>query len=133
MYIENTISIKQKIVTAFVLFLLIFGFIILLTAWGTVGAGERGIKTRFSAVTGEILNEGLYFKMPFIEGVKKVNIQTQKVEIEADAASKDLQTVIAKIALNINIDPLKVADLYQETGLEYKEKIIVPSLEEAVK
>ena len=130
---EETLSTKGKIFTAVILLGIIIFIFLLFTAVGTVGAGERGIKTRFNAITGEILNEGLYFKIPLVDGVKKVNIQTQKVEIEADAASKDLQTVIAKIALNINIDASKVADLYQKTGLDYKEKIIVPSLEEAVK
>lgn len=108
-------------------------FIVFLLSWGTVNTGERGVRTRWSAVTGEILSEGFYLKNPFIEDVIKINVQTQKVEIDADGASKDLQTVITKIAVNYNVEPSKVVELYQKTGLDYQQKVMIPTIEEAVK
>lgn len=81
----------------------LFILILLFGTFGTVGAGERGVKTRFGAVTGSVLNSGLYFKLPFIEGVEKMNVQNQKEQTVADAASSDLQTVKAEIALNYNL------------------------------
>lgn len=101
--------------------------------WGTVNTGERGVRTKWSAVTGEIVGEGLYFRNPFVENIIKINVQTQKVEIDADGASKDLQTVITKIAVNYNIDPLKVVELYQKTGVDYQQKVMIPTIEESVK
>lgn len=107
--------------------------VIFLSTFGTVGAGERGIKTRFSAVTGEVLGEGLYFKLPFVEKVVKVDVKTQKEEVQASGASKDLQTVNATIALNYNIEPTSVARLYQTVGLDYANRIISPAIQESVK
>lgn len=101
--------------------------------WGTVNTGERGVRTKWSAVTGEIISEGFYFRNPFIDNVIKINVQTQKVEIDADGASKDLQTVVTKIAVNYNVEPSKVVELYQKTGLDYQQKVMIPTIEESVK
>lgn len=100
---------------------------------GTVGAGERGVLLRFSAVTGKVYGEGLYFRLPFIERVIKMDIKIQKEQVEASAASKDLQTVHSNVALNFHINPERVASIYQEVGLDYKQRLIDPALQEAVK
>jgi regulator of protease activity HflC (stomatin/prohibitin superfamily) len=100
---------------------------------GTVGAGERGILLRFNAVTGRIHGEGLYFRLPFIERVIKMDIKIQKEQAEATAASKDLQTVHSNVAVNFHINPERAASIYQEVGVEYKERIIDPAMQEGVK
>jgi len=64
--------------------------LIWLSPFGVIGPGERGVHMRFTAVTGKVFGEGLYFVVPLIEKVQKVNIQIQKEEMKADAASKDL-------------------------------------------
>jgi regulator of protease activity HflC (stomatin/prohibitin superfamily) len=74
-----------------------------------------------------------YFRIPIIERVQTLDVKTQKEEMEAAAASKDLQTVTIKVALNYNIDPAQVARLYQEVGPEYKSRIIDPAMQEGVK
>ncbi len=99
---------------------------------GSVGAGERGVKTRFSAVVGEV-QQGLYFKLPFIESVHTIDVQTQKEQTNAEAASADLQTVHATVAVNYNVNPTKVGDLYTNIGEDYKSKVIDPAIQEAVK
>lgn len=112
----------------------VIGFLILaFTAWDTVPAGNKGVRLRFGGVTGDVVDSGFYWKVPFIDRIKDVNTQTQKVEMDADAASSDLQTVIAKVALNYNLEGGKVGELYQNTGLDYADKIITPSLAESVK
>jgi regulator of protease activity HflC (stomatin/prohibitin superfamily) len=101
--------------------------------FGTVGAGERGIQLRFGAVTGKIFGEGLYFRIPFVEQVEKIDVKIQKDEVEASAASKDLQTVSSIVALNYHLAPSEVALLYQEVGIQYNARIIAPALQETVK
>lgn len=134
---EQNDSLSKTIKLSVLASLGFIAFVVIMTlvfgAFGTIGAGERGIKTRFSAVTGEILNEGLFFKMPWVEGVVKVDVKTQKEESEASAASKDLQTVSAKVAINYSIDPNAVARLYQDVGTEYKTRLIDPAVQESVK
>lgn len=98
-----------------------------------VPAGYRGVALRFGAVTGEIRSEGLHLKTPFISGNKNMEVRVQKEEVDASAASKDLQSVNSKIAVNYSLVPAKVADIYREIGNDYKDRIISPSIQEAVK
>jgi prohibitin 2 len=100
---------------------------------GTIGAGERGVQLRFGAVTGHVFDEGLYIRIPFIERVQKMDVKIQKDEVPASAASKDLQIVTSKIALNYHLDPASVNRIWQEVGKSYNTRIIAPSIQEAVK
>lgn len=102
-------------------------------SWGTISAGHRGILLRNGAVTGEIKGEGLYGKVPWIDSVIEIDVRTQKEVVDTDAASKDLQTVKAHLALNLSIDPAHVTDLYQKVGVRYIDVIVDPALKEAAK
>jgi regulator of protease activity HflC (stomatin/prohibitin superfamily) len=99
---------------------------------GTVSTGEVGIKTTLSKVTGTV-QPGFYFKMPFFQHVESMDVQTQKEQTDATAASNDLQTVQAKVAINYNIDANKASDLFTRVGTEYKARIIDPAIQEVVK
>ena len=57
----------------------------------------------------------------------------RKSETDSSASSKDLQTVDSRIALNYHIAPDLAAQIYQEVGVLYKERLIDPSVQEAVK
>src|SRR3990167_10200673 len=70
------------------LFLLIF-----LNSFGTIGAGKRGVLLQFGAVQDKIFNEGIYFKIPFVQQIEKIDVRTQKEETNEPSASKDLQQV----------------------------------------
>jgi len=108
-------------------------FALLFSALGTVGAGERGILLQFGAVQDRVIDEGLYFKIPYIQRVVKIDVKIQKDEVAASAASKDLQIVTSKIALNYHLDPDSVNRIWQEVGQNYNIRIIAPSIQEAVK
>jgi len=116
---------------AIVLFILLL--LVVFSPVGTIRAGERGVRLRFDAVTGATVNPGLYFRIPVIEQVQTMDVKTQKEEMEAAAASKDLQTVSIRVALNYNLDPSQVARIYQEVGRDYKSRIIDPAMQEGVK
>lgn len=113
--------------------ILIVALIVIFGSFGTIGAGEKGIKTRFGAVTGKIYDAGLYIKMPFVEQVVAMNVQTQKEQANASAASSDLQNVSATIAVNYSVDPTQVAKIYQTIGVDFKERVIDPAIQENVK
>lgn len=121
-------TVKKIVVGVGIFFILT----IILGFFGTVGAGERGVKTRFNNIVGT-LQPGLYFKMPWIEKVTKIDVQTQKVTQDATAASSDLQDVETTIAVNYNIDPSKVAQIYQNVGEDYQDVIIDPAIQETIK
>jgi regulator of protease activity HflC (stomatin/prohibitin superfamily) len=108
---------------------------VIITAWpfGIVEAGERGILLRWGAVTERVLGEGLYIRTPIMDRVVKFDVKIQKEEVVATAASKDLQTVNSRVALNYHIDPSRVAHIYQDVGPEYRIRLIDPALQESVK
>ena len=107
--------------------------ILLLNPFTFVPVGYRGIATRFGTPTGQIREEGVHFRMPIIEGNKNVEVRVQKKEVDASAASKDLQTVNSKIAVNFSINPQEVINLYRSVGDDYDDRIISPAIQESVK
>ena len=128
----QNLNASKKLAIVFIIFI---SAIILLSLmpFGTVGAGERGILLRFNAVTTKVYDEGLYFYIPLVEQVKKMDIKILKEQVEASASSKDLQSINSKVALNYHINPDKVGKIYQSVGVDYKDRIIDPALQEAVK
>jgi regulator of protease activity HflC (stomatin/prohibitin superfamily) len=100
---------------------------------GTVSYGERGVLLRFGAVTGIVKNEGLYFKMPFIDHVEILDIKTKKSEVDADASTKDLQLVTSKVALNYHINPAGIAQFFQKFGNNFEPNVLDPGLQEILK
>lgn len=106
----------------------------LMFTFGSVGTGERGVQTRFGKVQEEVLGEGIHYVGVFTN-IHEMPIKTQKVELKADAASKDLQSVMTQVAVNIALDPTKVKEVYQTVGDEdaYKEVLVAPAIEESVK
>lgn len=100
---------------------------------GEVEAGHRGVVLRFGAVTGRVLDEGIYVVMPLAERVVHMSVQVQAEEVEAAAASRDLQEVKTKVTLNYSPDPLKAAEIYQKLRHEAVVRIIRPAVQESVK
>ena len=94
----------------------VFVLMFILGAFGTVGAGERGVLLQFGAVQDKVFDEGLYFKIPFIQKVVKMDVKIQKDEIPASASSKDLQVVTSRIALYYHLDPKAVNKVWQDVG-----------------
>jgi len=124
---EKIKKIATNIFIALVAFMIIFG------SFGTIGAGERGVLLQFGAVKDKVFGEGLYFKIPFIHSVVKMDVKMQKDEVSASASSKDLQVVTSRIALNYHLAPELVNKVWQEVGKNYNSRIIAPSIQEAVK
>jgi regulator of protease activity HflC (stomatin/prohibitin superfamily) len=108
-------------------------FILLLSAVYTINAGQRGVLLTFGKPSMNAVGEGLHFKFPLVQKIRKMEVRTQKIETIADAASKDLQDVQTTIALNFHLSPSRVPKLYQEVGTAYVERIINPAIQESVK
>jgi len=117
----------------FVIFLAIIILIMLSSSFTIVEAGNRGVLLQLGAVQSTVFSEGLHFKIPFIQSVVQVDIRVQKAESEESAASKDLQTVSTRVAVNYHLNEQTVNKLYQSVGLNYEDKIIKPAISEALK
>ena len=128
---ENGDLLVSKIITQ-----VIIGLVVLVVLFGSfrvVGAGERGVVLTLGQVSDSVWSEGLHLKLPLIQSVKILDVKTQVESIDATAASKDLQNVTAKVALNYHLDSGRVNKLWQALGAEYKVRIIDPAIQEAVK
>lgn len=98
-----------------------------------VGAGETAVITRFGEVEREV-NSGIVLKLPWpIEKMYKMDTRVQKEEQDVAAATVDLQDVNAKVALNYALDRGNAVRMFKEVGMDYKERIILPKLQEAFK
>lgn len=107
---------------------------VLMSSFTIVPAGHRGvIFNLFSGVELHSFDEGINFKIPFIQQVTDIEVRTQKVQVEADSSSKDLQLVSSTIALNYNLQADTVSTLYKNIGLAYDDRIIQPAIQESVK
>jgi len=117
-----------------VLTVLILGFTFL-APFTVIPAGHRGVITTFGKVHEDVLGEGLHFRIPIVNTVNKIDVRVQKGEGEGEAASKDLQTIHTKVALNYHLKPERVAITFRDIGSpqEVGERIIVPAVQEAVK
>ena len=100
---------------------------------GTVGAGQRGVLLSFQAPTGEIKEEGLYYKIPFVEQVVLMSTQIQKYTAPATSSSKDLQVVTTEVTLNYQLNAASVTKIYTDLRQDYEDRIIQPYIQEAVK
>ncbi len=98
-----------------------------------IDAGHVGVATRFGAVTGIIFEQGLNYKIPFVDAVLVADVRTQKDQVDAAAASRDLQEVKSTIALNYHLDAREAPAVYREIGAQYKQIIVDPAIQEAFK
>ena len=119
----------KPIIIGGLIFFLVFAF----KPWAQVGAGERGIVLNFGAVENTVLGEGIHFRVPVMQTVIIMDVQIQKAITDAGAASSDLQDVDLSVALNYHIIPDKANIVYQSIGVEFKERIIDPAIQEVMK
>src|SRR3990167_7425319 len=111
----------------------IVAVIVIFGSFRVVGAGEIGVVLTLGQVSDSVWSEGLHLKLPLVQSVKILDVKTQVESIDATAASKDLQNVTARVALNYHLDSERVNKLWQSLGSEYKIRIIDPAIQEAVK
>ncbi len=99
-----------------------------------VPPGHRGVVfNRVSGIKQMALNEGLNFVLPILEQAILMDVRVQKDTYDATAASKDMQTVHTKVAMNFRPVPEMVPKLYSEVGWDYSDRVIAPAVQEAVK
>ncbi len=100
-----------------------------------VPADHRGVRTTFGKVSPQELPEGLHFRVPLAQQVVLMNVQIQKGEGGDVAASRDLQHVDVKVALNYRLEPARAAEVYRHIGTldAVGDRIILPAVHEAVR
>lgn len=120
-----------KIAVLVVLALTILGTV--LGSFYIIDAGERGVLLTWGKPATYAVEPGLHFKTPWMQSVEIFDVKTQKYETDASAASRDLQTVSTRIAVNYRLNPEAVPIIYTELGHYYADRIIQPAVQEVVK
>lgn len=124
---------KKETLMILVATILFIGIVIVCNMVVFIKTGEIGIVTQFGAVQDRVMQAGINFKAPFIQGVKKINCKTQELTTENNSASKDLQDISMTISINYCVNVEKAPELYKNVGLDYKEIILSPILADTVK
>lgn len=121
---------KGLIYGALFLLVVIFFFTFM---FRTVQERQVGVITRFGTVN-RVADAGVVVKLPWpIERMHKMDTSIQKEQQESPAATKDLQDVKATLALNYALDDSTAVNIYKTIGPDYKERIIIPAVQESFK
>ena len=120
-----------RVVALLVLLILLWA----MAPFAVVPAGHRGVLTTFGKVDTEVYAEGIHFRWPIAQTMHLLDVRIQKGEGDGEAASKDLQVVHTKVAVNYHLRPDRVSNTIREVGdLEAVEnRLILPAVQEAVK
>lgn len=99
------------------------------SSYHIIETGERGVVLRLGKFTG-IMNEGLNFKIPFMEKVVPMSIRDDKLTLKLDVSSSDIQTISVEESLVYALKPESVGKIYQTYGVKYADILIRPTLAE---
>lgn len=111
----------------------ILAIILLLNSFFIVNAGERGVLLTLGKPSMQAYGEGVHFKIPLVQKNINMEVKTIKFETPADSASKDLQVVSTSLAINYKIIPDEAPKIYQTMGLDYRQRVIEPAIQESIK
>ena len=83
-------------------------------SWYTVNETERGVLLRNGALVG-VIEPGLSFKIPFIESVKFISVQSNATTYQGlQAYSKDQQTATLNVSVSWHVVPAEVGKVYTQ-------------------
>jgi regulator of protease activity HflC (stomatin/prohibitin superfamily) len=106
-----------------------------LNAFVIIYPGQAGVLSILGSAQDGALLEGLHFKPPLIAKVDVYDVTVQKYEIPAQSATKDLQDLTARFAINFRIDPTRVVEIRRTQGTlqNLVSKVIAPQTQESFK
>lgn len=127
-YAQNIQAIIIGIVLALILLLGSSSFVI-------INPGEAGVLSILGKSRDGALLEGIHLKPPLISKVDVYDVTVQKFEVPAKSATRDLQDLTGRFAINFRLDPTQVVTIRRTQGsLEnIVAKIIAPQTQESFK
>ena len=121
----------KKIIIPIVI--VIVAVIVGLNSFVVVDAGHTGVVVTMGKVNEGVLQEGVHAKIPFVQSVEKIDNRIQKLEVNTEAFSKDLQSVKTVLAINYRVDTSKSYSIYKNIGSDYENVLVVPAVNEVLK
>ena len=123
-------SVKKFIIPAVIALLAI---IVLLNSFTVVSAGHTGVIVTFGKVNSNVLQEGIHLKIPFVQQCVEIDNRIVKLEVQTEAFSKDLQSVMTTLAINYRVDTSKSYSIYKNIGADYEAVLVTPAVNEVLK
>ena len=114
----------------------ILGLIIVITvlsSFYTIKSTERGVLSTFGKISPSVIEDGLHVKIPFIQTIKKVNIQQKKFDGKENSYTRDVQTSEVQYTINYDLVRENVNNLIKNVGDDYHNRIVVPFIRSAMK
>lgn len=111
----------------------IVALIVLFNSITIIDAGHTGVINTLGRVSENVMQEGLHFKIPFVQKIVKMDNRIVKLEVETEAFSKDLQTVETKLAINYRVSKDKSYAIYKNVGSDYETILVTPAVNEVLK
>ncbi|WAS04008.1 prohibitin family protein [Gloeomargaritales cyanobacterium VI4D9] len=124
----NVSNLFSGVILALVLFLGLSSYVI-------INPGEAGVLSILGKSQDGALLEGIHLKPPLISQVDVYDVTVQKFEVPAQSATKDLQDLTGRFAINFRLDPERVVEIRRTQGslANIVAKIIAPQTQESFK
>ena len=111
----------------------VFAVIFLSSSFVVIPAGHTGVALTFGKVEDNVLQEGLHFKVPFVQKIVVVDNRIVKLDVNTEAFSKDLQTITTVVAVNYHVGKESSQKVYKNVGMGFEEVLITPAVNEVLK
>lgn len=113
--------------------LAVLAVIVVFSTFYTIKSTERGVLSTFGKISPSVIEDGLHVKIPFIQTIKKVNIQQKKFDGEENSYTRDVQTSEVRYTINYDLVRENVNNLIKNVGDDYHNRIVVPFIRSAMK
>jgi regulator of protease activity HflC (stomatin/prohibitin superfamily) len=112
------------------------GITIIFGSWYTIDQTERGVLLSNGAFE-EVVQPGLHFKMPWVQSVYKIDMQTKNFTYDkVNSYSADQQPADLKISVTLHVSPDKVPEMYSRFGGDETaaiSRLVAPHMNQEVK
>ena len=98
----------------------------------TIRSTERGVLSTFGKMSDEVIEDGLHLKIPFIQSIKRVNVQQKKFDGRENSYTRDVQTSEVEYTINYDLVRENVSKLMKNVGDDYHNRIVVPFIRSAI-
>ena len=128
---KKTMQFPKK--TVAVVVAVLAALLVIFNSFTIIDAGHTGVINTLGRVSENVLQEGLHFKIPFVQRIVKMDNRIVKLEVETEAFSKDLQTVETRLAINYRVSKDKSYAIYKNVGSDYETVLVNPAVNEVLK
>jgi regulator of protease activity HflC (stomatin/prohibitin superfamily) len=107
--------------------------ILLTDSFYTIKSTERGVLSTFGKINDVSIGDGLHAKVPFIQTVRKINVQQKKFDGKEQSYTRDVQTSDVEYTINYDLVKENVTKLMKNIGDDYHNRIVIPFIRSSMK